>query len=285
MNTYNSHAADPKLKARLKEQLANTKNPHYEDIEPSPHIYDYKASSCRSPTTHHRSLSLQDSYEPPHNSNSNSSSSPAIRYAKSPTHLPQRQGSLPTPAPTSQQQLQGNHSRSSSASSAQLQFGDINTTVASGGDAGGATCTSPTSRPSRIPTALKAPQKPPVQHSPQHKRPRPSQIPTKAGTAAINGNAPAIAPTATITAGCVSGGGAHLQHSNSYSGGSIRFTQQQQQPALQQKERDAEPNSAPPQPAKAPRFEAYMMTGELILNLSRTSQSSNLLPGHAKKVC
>jgi PH/SEC7 domain-containing protein len=32
-----------------------------------------------------------------------------------------------------------------------------------------------------------------------------------------------------------------------------------------------------------PRFEAYMMTGDLILNLSRTPQSSNLLPAQAKK--
>lgn len=32
-----------------------------------------------------------------------------------------------------------------------------------------------------------------------------------------------------------------------------------------------------------PRFEAYMMTGDLILNLSRTQQSS-LLPKHNKKV-
>ena len=32
-----------------------------------------------------------------------------------------------------------------------------------------------------------------------------------------------------------------------------------------------------------PRFEAYMMTGDLILNLSRTPQSSNLIPAQAKK--
>lgn len=37
----------------------------------------------------------------------------------------------------------------------------------------------------------------------------------------------------------------------------------------------------PPRPA---RFEAYMMTGDLILNLSRTPQSSGILPMHAKKV-
>nr|XP_031844833.1 PH and SEC7 domain-containing protein 1 isoform X8 [Nomia melanderi] len=33
-----------------------------------------------------------------------------------------------------------------------------------------------------------------------------------------------------------------------------------------------------------PRFEAYMMTGDLMLNLSRTQQSSGLLPKHQKKV-
>ncbi|XP_067010954.2 PH and SEC7 domain-containing protein isoform X2 [Anabrus simplex] len=35
---------------------------------------------------------------------------------------------------------------------------------------------------------------------------------------------------------------------------------------------------------RPPRFEAFMMTGELILNLSRTQQSSGLLPKHQKKV-
>ncbi|XP_076394724.1 exchange factor for Arf 6 isoform X2 [Megachile rotundata] len=33
-----------------------------------------------------------------------------------------------------------------------------------------------------------------------------------------------------------------------------------------------------------PRFEAYMMTGDLMLNLSRTQQSTGLLPKHQKKV-
>ncbi|XP_076241756.1 exchange factor for Arf 6 isoform X2 [Calliopsis andreniformis] len=33
-----------------------------------------------------------------------------------------------------------------------------------------------------------------------------------------------------------------------------------------------------------PRFEAYMMTGDLMLNLSRTQQSSGLLPKHQRKV-
>jgi PH and SEC7 domain-containing protein len=38
------------------------------------------------------------------------------------------------------------------------------------------------------------------------------------------------------------------------------------------------------QKKQQPRFEAYMMTGDLILNLSRTPQSSGLLPQQAKKV-
>lgn len=38
------------------------------------------------------------------------------------------------------------------------------------------------------------------------------------------------------------------------------------------------------QKKQQPRFEAYMMTGDLILNLSRTPQSSGLLPAQAKKV-
>lgn len=39
-----------------------------------------------------------------------------------------------------------------------------------------------------------------------------------------------------------------------------------------------------PQKKQPPRFEAYMMTGDLILNLSRTQQSSSLLPAQTKKV-
>ncbi|XP_059620866.1 PH and SEC7 domain-containing protein isoform X2 [Phlebotomus argentipes] len=42
-------------------------------------------------------------------------------------------------------------------------------------------------------------------------------------------------------------------------------------------------NNSQVQPNKA-RFEAYMMTGDLILNLSRTPQSSGLITSHAKKV-
>lgn len=38
------------------------------------------------------------------------------------------------------------------------------------------------------------------------------------------------------------------------------------------------------QKKQQPRFEAYMMTGDLILNLSRTPQSSGLLPAQSKKV-
>ncbi|KAK6633570.1 hypothetical protein RUM44_004177 [Polyplax serrata] len=36
--------------------------------------------------------------------------------------------------------------------------------------------------------------------------------------------------------------------------------------------------------AKTPRFEAYMMTGDLILNLSRTQQTSGILPKRQKKI-
>lgn len=43
-----------------------------------------------------------------------------------------------------------------------------------------------------------------------------------------------------------------------------------------------QPQSAPPF-TKA-RCEAYMMTGDLMLNLSRTPQSSNLIATHSKKV-
>lgn len=36
--------------------------------------------------------------------------------------------------------------------------------------------------------------------------------------------------------------------------------------------------------SKTPRFEAFMMTGDLILNLSRTQQTSGIFPKHQKKV-
>lgn len=36
--------------------------------------------------------------------------------------------------------------------------------------------------------------------------------------------------------------------------------------------------------SKTPRFEAFMMTGDLILNLSRTQQTSGILPKHQKKI-
>lgn len=237
------------MKAHIKEQLAKTKSPHYIDIE-SPNIYDYKGQI--SPT-----LSQTDSL--------NSSSS--LRY-KSPTHLPR--------------QPSANHSRSSSASSAKVQIGESGITGTGAAGATTATSTSPsTCRPSRIPTALKNPQKNIVQHSPQHKRPRASQIPTKATAAASNGNTTTNSPTAV-----------HLQHSNSYSGSSSNRFQQQRDHMLDKdhhhhhhhQREENEPISAPPQPAKAPRFEAYMMTGDLILNLSRTPQSSNLIATHAKKV-
>lgn len=39
------------------------------------------------------------------------------------------------------------------------------------------------------------------------------------------------------------------------------------------------------EPAKKSGFEAYMMTGDLILNLSRTQQSSGLITSQSKKVC
>jgi hypothetical protein len=44
------------------------------------------------------------------------------------------------------------------------------------------------------------------------------------------------------------------------------------------------PQPEPAVPKQAPRFEAYMMTGDLILHLSRTPQSSGLIQPHTKKV-
>ncbi|XP_046803843.1 PH and SEC7 domain-containing protein isoform X3 [Lucilia cuprina] len=284
---------DPKLKARIKEQLANTKSPHYIDIETT-NNYDYHHSRTSSPhhQQHHEAANKLH-YDTTHNyttiqqqqQQSPTSSSPAAtRYkstisATATTNLPQRQPSSTT----------SNHSRSSSASSAKIQLVEG---LAGGGGGGGSgagtgtstTATSPTSRPSRIPQALKCPTQK-SQQSPQHKRPRPSQIPTKASLAA----AAAAATTTIATTNTTNGtsfmvGSNNLQHSFSYSGNTTRQGKSSSSSSYAAEDRDPEPNSAPPQPAKAPRFEAYMMTGDLILNLSRTPQNSNLLPVQAKKV-
>ncbi|XP_020814094.1 uncharacterized protein LOC110188657 isoform X1 [Drosophila serrata] len=272
---------DPKLKARIKEQLANTQSPHYVDIE-SPNIYDYHSSSPHSSPNHRPAAGAKGTASTP------TSTQSGLRY-KSPTHLPSlRQTSSPllasgstTTTTTASHTL--THSRNSSASSTKIKVvetsittsttsnitGIVGPTSPTGGEA-----TSPTFRPSRIPQALKCPaSKPvPILHSPQNKRPRPSQIPTKAANG--NGNGNGIGHSAQLPP-------QSLQHSNSYSGSPVtrqRFSTEREQ------EREPEPNSAPPQPTKAPRFEAYMMTGDLILNLSRTPQTSNLLPAQAKKV-
>ncbi|KAH8306348.1 hypothetical protein KR018_008499, partial [Drosophila ironensis] len=276
---------DPKLKARIKEQLANTQSPHYVDIESSPNIYDYNSSSTNSSPSHR-----------PKGGATPTGIQSGLRY-KSPTHLPslrqnqnQNQSSSPlqasgsTTTTTTTHTHTHTHSRNSSASSTKIKVveqsittsttsvtgivGPTSPTGSSGGGVGGE-ATSPTFRPSRIPQALKcaAPKPVAVLHSPQNKRPRPSQIPTKASNGTGNGH-PAQQ---------------QLQHSNSYSGSPVtrpRFSAEKEP----EQEREPEPNSAPPQPAKAPRFEAYMMTGELILNLSRTPQTSNPLPVQAKKV-
>ncbi|KAH8337436.1 hypothetical protein KR059_010014, partial [Drosophila kikkawai] len=270
---------DPKLKARIKEQLANTQSPHYVDIE-SPNIYDYHSSSPHSSPNHRPAAGAKGTATTPTPTQS------GLRY-KSPTHLPSlRQNSSPllasgstTTTTTASHTL--THSRNSSASSTKIKVVETSittsTTSSTTGIVGptsptGGEATSPTFRPSRIPQALKcpAPKPVPLLHSPQNKRPRPSQIPTKAA----NGNGNGIGHSSQLPPQA-------LQHSNSYSGSPVtrqRFSTEREQ------EREPEPNSAPPQPAKAPRFEAYMMTGDLILNLSRTPQTSNLLPAQAKKV-
>ncbi|XP_050745208.1 PH and SEC7 domain-containing protein isoform X7 [Drosophila biarmipes] len=270
---------DPKLKARIKEQLANTQSPHYVDIE-SPNIYDYHSNSTNSSPNHRANAGGKGTA-------TTTPSQSGLRY-KSPTHLPSlRQNSSPLLASgstttTTTATHTHTHSRNSSASSTKIKVVETSITTSTTGIVGlasptgsagggvGGEATSPTFRPSRIPQALTkcaVPKPVPVLHSPQNKRPRPSQIPTKAANGNGNGHTAQLPPQS-------------LQHSNSYSGSPVtrqRFTDREQ-------EREPEPNSAPPQPAKAPRFEAYMMTGDLILNLSRTPQTSNPLPAQAKKV-
>nr|XP_017007449.2 PH and SEC7 domain-containing protein isoform X3 [Drosophila takahashii] len=274
---------DPKLKARIKEQLANTQSPHYVDIE-SPNIYDYHSNSTNSSPNHRPNAGGKGAATAPSQS--------GLRSYKSPTHLPSlRQNSSPLLASgstttTTTATHTHTHSRNSSASSTKIKVVETSITTsttgivglasptgsAGGNGGGGGEATSPTFRPSRIPQALTkcaVPKPVPVLHSPQNKRPRPSQIPTKASNGNGNGHAAQLPPQS-------------LQHSNSYSGSPVtrqRFTDREQE-----RDREPEPNSAPPQPAKAPRFEAYMMTGDLILNLSRTPQTSNPLPAQTKKV-
>lgn len=103
----------------------------------------------------------------------------------------------------------------------------------------------PACRPSRIPQAVLAKNSWSAPQSPHGiKPPRQSLIPTVNGTS--------------------------QSHQHQYSNSSSPFFRQEQQPSQQQ------------QPPKK-GFEAFMMTGDLILNLSRTPQSSGILP-QAKKV-
>ncbi|XP_058443579.1 PH and SEC7 domain-containing protein isoform X3 [Malaya genurostris] len=121
------------------------------------------------------------------------------------------------------------------------------------------TCTSdPSCRPSRIPQAVLAPKNSWSAPQSPHgvKVPRPSQIPT------ANGTSPSVLPQQQSSHHQQS---YQQQHSNQYSSSGSPFFQQQQQP-----------------PKKG--FEAYMMTGDLILNLSRTPQSSGILPQAKAKI-
>ncbi|XP_065081877.1 PH and SEC7 domain-containing protein isoform X2 [Ochlerotatus camptorhynchus] len=103
----------------------------------------------------------------------------------------------------------------------------------------------PPCRPSRIPQAVLAKNSWSAPQSPHGiKPPRQSLIPTVNGTS--------------------------QSHQHQYSNSSSPFFRQEQQPSQQQ------------QPPKK-GFEAFMMTGDLILNLSRTPQSSGILP-QAKKI-
>ncbi|XP_058820112.1 PH and SEC7 domain-containing protein isoform X2 [Topomyia yanbarensis] len=113
----------------------------------------------------------------------------------------------------------------------------------------------PSCRPSRIPQAVQATKNSWSAPQSPHgvKVQRPSQIPTANGTS---------------SASAVQQGHYHQQqqHSNQYSSSASAFYQQQ------------------PQPPPKKGFEAFMMTGDLILNLSRTPQSSGILPQAKAKI-
>ncbi|XP_021700000.1 uncharacterized protein LOC5564403 isoform X2 [Aedes aegypti] len=109
----------------------------------------------------------------------------------------------------------------------------------------------PSCRPSRIPQAVQAKNSWSAPQSPHGiKPPRPSLIPT------VNGASPQN----------------HQQYSATTNSSSPFFRQEHHQQ-----------NPFQPQPVPKKGFEAFMMTGDLILNLSRTPQSSGILP-QAKKI-
>lgn len=113
------------------------------------------------------------------------------------------------------------------------------------------TTSDPTCRPSRIPTIIKGTSKSCPQ-SPHGPKPKVSHIPTPNGT---NNFQPPSSPQQPLS-----------------SSGTNQLSSIQQNPPSH-----LEPN-------KRARFEAYMMTGDLMLNLSRTPQSSGLITSHSKKV-
>ncbi|EDX13953.1 GD20966 [Drosophila simulans] len=116
---------DPKLKARIKEQLANTQSPHYVDIE-SPNIYDYHSSSTNSSPNHRPNAGGKGAATTPSQS--------GLRY-KSPTHLPSlRQNSSPLLASgstttTTTATHTHSHSRNSSASSTKIKVVETSITT------------------------------------------------------------------------------------------------------------------------------------------------------------
>ncbi|XP_055385023.1 PH and SEC7 domain-containing protein isoform X2 [Condylostylus longicornis] len=254
---------DPNIKAKIKEYLARTShNIHNSDIEPlNLNIYDIKSSSTKT--------RIKDQHQQQSSENIN-------LLKKSPTYSSSSSSSIGGPPTNFHQQQQHQSQRVLNSP----------------------TNTDSLNRPSRIPTvAKKASQKINQNQSPQHKKPKPSQIPAKGsisnalisshhqisnqqqqpsfGNNGYNSNSErnnliGSNSSTTTSANSVNTFANNTQQFHS-------FSQQQQQQQQQQNE------PASQRPGKA-RFEAYMMTGDLILNISRTSQSSNLIGTHARKV-
>ena len=111
-------------------------------------------------------------------------------------------------------------------------------------------------RKSRIPTIIKSPVHTTSKNGPQSPQgqriPKLSNIPTANGTTFSTSTASAATTTTTTTTTTKSSSATAIPESK--------------------------------QANTKQRFEAYMMTGDLILNLSRTQQSSDLITTHSKKV-
>lgn len=126
-------------------------------------------------------------------------------------------------------------------------------------------------RPSRIPQAVRSPPPKSVPQSPYNKKTKLSHLPTI--------NTTLTTTTITTATNTINNG---TNNFTNYNQDQYQYSTSHHHHYQQQQQQQQQSTSAPPI-GKA-RFEAFMMTGDLILNLSRTPQSNNLIASQAKKV-